>query len=203
MKGVIQMKYFSIVIALLAASSLLAQNPPVKQNPVAATIRGTGYHIKTSFMEVKQHPGSWGFYVIGTILINAADAATTIKGRNDGLVEGAPGRFLTGKYPDAHKVILSASLGTIAQLASVHKMRDLVLESCRRDAADPNSKWNKIDAASHDPESCRWNVPIGASMEWAYHIAIIKGNINLMTAGPQTAEKPDLSAIHILRQKTN
>jgi hypothetical protein len=178
---------FSGFLCLLLLSPAAAQNtaPAANRSVVYRTGHEIYRHMKASITDTKMRK-SWALYAIGTIAINSADLATSIKGRHRGLTESQPERFFIGQFPSTLKLTLAEASMTMGQLTTLHKLDEMVTDACISDAADPNSRWNHIDALSHDPHSCAWNVPGLGMVGWSYSIAVIVGNINYLDGSKGT-----------------
>lgn len=162
-----------LLLALLLASPLAAQMPAAKSSIPARF----AHEVKTTFTDMKHHP-QWAVYAVGTMVANSMDAWSTTKFRSVGIQEGGIPKYWIGVGPKTHKIVLSEFFVTMTNLVAVHKLTTMVVETCERDAADPNSPWHKVDALSHNPESCWWNVPAGASFSWMRTGWVVKHNLD-------------------------
>jgi hypothetical protein len=173
-------KFLFVTAICLWASAANGQEakPAGQRGKVSGFFHYTGRHVKETFTDCKTDK-LWCFYVVGTIALNGIDTGTTIHGqRCCNLREANP---LLPSHPSAPGLISISAVATLAQLGSVHMLRELFTDSCKRDAANPNSKWRKVDARTYNPETCKYGVDLAGMAEWPYHATIVKSNFDLMT----------------------
>lgn len=194
-------KYLVLLCGLLLGNGVLAQTPQMAPTPKASGkasgLARMAHELKSVFTDCKTDK-VWCAYVVGTIAINFTDVGTTCKFRTLGEAEANP---LLPKYGSCAAYLGPAIPVTLVQLTAMHYLRRQFVNKCRADAADPNSKWNHIDAGTHDPESCKYGMDVLGMMEWPLHIVIIHNNIqDINNAEAQRANlKPDLSHVVLLK----
>lgn len=172
------MKWLAAVLLFLAPACVEAQAlPAAHHGAVARFFDGYRHQLKQQFVDVKRHPVAWGIPFVLKVAINFSDTGSTCVALGPNVYEGNP---LIGRHPSCHKLVLLDNLLTFgAEQPLTHYLSDRWTERCYKDAADPNSRWNNIDAGSHNPESCRWNVPYGLLLPEAYHVEVVISNIHL------------------------
>jgi hypothetical protein len=193
------MKRCLLLLSFLATTAAAQNTAPAANRSVAYRAGHEVYrHFKASFTDIPIRR-EWMLYSVGTILINGANLATSIKGRHLGLIESQPMRFFIGQYPSAFKLTFAKVLFTAGQLTTLHKLDEMMTDSCGSEASDPNSRWNHTEALSHDPASCAWNVPGAGMVGWTPVITATIGNINYLDGSKGTTypptPKPDLSHV--------
>lgn len=167
----------TVATALLLASNVSAQELPKRRSLLGRF----GHEVKMSFLDIKRHPIRWGLFAGATIGINFADAATSCRlVGTPGLSEQGSSHFLIGAHPSCAQHV-GLMLGvTPIQLASVHALSNKLYEHCEQEAADPNSRFNRIQAANHSPEPCHYMVQYGAlAVDAPFHVQTIKRNVDL------------------------
>ncbi len=142
-------------------------------------LHAIGHELKMTFVDMKRHPYAWGLNAGLQIGIAFSDTASSCKGYAEGMVEiGSAGHFI-GRYPNCRKAVLLTATAMTIHLTAEHALSNWFAESCQREAANPDSRWWKTPARTHDPESCRWAVPTADTLALAaYEIPVIKGNID-------------------------
>jgi hypothetical protein len=138
--------------------------------------RSVAHEVKMSFVDIKRHPFAWGLQAATLAAVNFADVGSTCKFRTLGIRERNP---ILGPTPGCPQVVTYAVFATVAHLAILHAASDMLVDSCYRQAADPNSRWNSTPAHTHDPESCRFAIPTAVALtEVPIHWYIIRNNIH-------------------------
>src|SRR6266403_1353807 len=149
-------------------------------------LRSIRHEVKLTFSDMR-HDKLWAVYVVGTIALNAADTSTTCIGVSNGsFSESNP---ILGKHPSCGKLIAIEAPVTLAHLVGAHKLSGMLTDYCRREAADPDSRWWKTGSYTHNPESCKVAMPIAGMTVWPFHAAVIKSNIDLLTWHKPEKEK--------------
>lgn len=169
----------ALVLLLVSAVPACSQEPAARRGALVRFFGGYAGQLKKQFTDVRRHPVAWGVPFALKMAINFADTGSTCAARaNDAhFYEKNP---LFGRHPACRTLVLSTVAFTFAaEQPAQHYLSDLWTRSCYADAADPNSRWNRLAARSHDPESCRWNVPYGLLAPEAYHLVIVKNNVGL------------------------
>ncbi len=170
-----------LILTLLSVTGTASAQttPAAHRNPFSRAVRYTGQQIKETFTDVRHDP-VWAAAVIGTFVLEGIAEGQTVYGRANGFQES--NAFYYGHNPSAAKVIGLGTGFTIANLTALHSIRTLFTDSCRREATKPNSRWNsgKIDAASYNPETCKYGGDMLPIIEWAPRIEDIQGNFRVL-----------------------
>lgn len=145
--------------------------------------RSIGHELKATFYtDVKAHPFAWGLNLGLQFGIAFADTATTCIGVGNGsFVEVGPAHYFVGRYPKCRKSALFTGGVMAVHSVSEHWLMNAFTDSCYREAAKPDSRWWKTAAHTHNPESCRWAVPVADTIGLAaYEIPVIRNNVELL-----------------------
>lgn len=174
------MKKIVFAILLLIPAMAAAQTAPAANSGGKFTrfARFIGRQAKETISDVRRDP-LWAAAVVGTFVLEGIAEGQTAYGRNRGLNES---NFFYGRHPSTARIAGEGSALTFVNLAAIHTLRELFTNSCRREAADPNSRWNsgKIDAASYNPETCKYAVDAVPIAIWAPRIQDIRGNFRVL-----------------------
>jgi len=153
----------AVLAILMLSISGHAQEPAAKRNVFVRAVQDIGHQYKSVFTDMNPHGKfgkQWLFMTLTDTAGAAADWTTSCRGMiisngqlHDHLIgSGSCSKFLAIAIP-IH----------ITSLAATHGYTEGFVNICKADANNPNGRWNKIDAASHDPNSCRyimWATPI-------------------------------------------
>jgi hypothetical protein len=183
------MKKFAIsFLFLLLAIPARAQEPiPVAhRNPFASAALGIGHEVRMTFVDIKRHPYAWGLNAglqMGIAFADTGSSCAIAQERLGG--EYGPAHYFIGHHPNCRKLVLLTATSMTIHLTAEHWLMEAFTESCYREAANPDSRWWKTPAHTHNPESCRWAVPVADTLALgSYEIPVIAGNIRWLNAQP-------------------
>jgi hypothetical protein len=169
------MRHLLYLSLFLALSGQVAEAGPLRL--VRPLVRQAK---KTFYTDVKAHPFAWGVNLGLQFGIVLADATTTCLDTGHG-IEAGPAHYFIGRHPNCKKAFLFMLPTTAAHVMAEDWLMNAFTDSCYREAAKPDSRWWKTPAHTHNPESCRWAVPVADTIAiGAYEIPAIKGNIDLL-----------------------
>ena len=139
-------------------------------------VQSIGHEVKMTFVDMHRHPYAWGLWAGLQTGIAFSDTASSCMAPG---VEVGGAHYFVGRHPACHKFVLLTSGMMFTHLVAEHALSNLWLQSCQRDAAKADGRWNRIDAHTHNPESCRWTVPVADTIGLAaWEIPGIKSNID-------------------------
>lgn len=167
-------KVFALISILLLTSISTYAGPKT-------IVKSIGHEMKMSAVDIKRHPFAWGIPVALQLGIAFADTSTSCIAFGQGYNEVGGARLLIGRHPSCRQAVLLTSILMTTHITAEHSLSNLWTDSCYREAAKPGGTWWKVDAHSHNPESCRWNIPYLDTVALsAIEIPNIHNSINLL-----------------------
>lgn len=147
---------------------------PIRRN---ALVR-FGSNVKRTFYDdCRKRPLAWCVPLAIQWAVVFTDVGSTCA-LGDGFIEQGPAHYILGRHPGCAKLSALAALTVFVESNSVNWLANSFQESCDRDAADPNSRWQRVASRTKSAAACfgavSWGVTGGQA---AYAVPQVLGNV--------------------------
>jgi hypothetical protein len=161
-----------LALALLCSASLAEAGPKKLAHSFGSQVK------RTFYTDVKQHPISWGLNLALQWGIALSDTASSCYEQPE--YETGPARYFIGHNANCRKLVTLSVSSMFLHSISENWLANSFKRSCDRDAANPDSRWWKVDSRTKSTAACYWAPPLVDTLALgAYEIPVIRSNTKL------------------------